>query len=702
MLAVLSCLAIEHNPWLVLLAASVCIIGCSIALRIYDRALQSRRVQRAGWLFMSAVGAGFTIWSTHFIAMLGFSTPAPVSFDPGLTAFSLIIAVVGSLIGLGVGAGRRIPGQAALGGALLGLGISAMHYIGMVAYRVSGIIHWDSAYIVGSLVLAVIPSAAAIHVASLPRARWIAPTSIALLVAGIVGLHFTAMTAIGITPLDASLAVNQTEAFEAMALAVAAVGMTILAVGFVSYLIDGQNRYDARERMRHLSAHDGMTGLPNRLSLTRHIGQAVQRANETGGSFAAIAIDIYHFKEINDNHGHATGDEILRELGRRLARIELPDVFFARVGGDEFIAIAHLPPGHAPEGIVNPLKALFGVPIRFGDLYIPVEASFGVASFPRDAGDGEALLRNAEGAMVRAKAAGAQQVCYYDPGIDEELRQRRALAADLRQAIARNEFQLHYQVQACVETGRIRGFEALLRWRHPVRGFVPPMVFIPLAEAEGMISEIGRWVMRQACREACNWPSSQTVAVNLSPIEIVSPELPGVVAAILAETGLAPGRLEVELTESAIIRDTRRCLEVIQLLKSLGVQVALDDFGTGYSSLSLLRTFPFDRIKLDRSFVVEVESSREAMGIVKAVLALGDVLGVAVLAEGIETETQFTALGRAALKEAQGYLLGRPVPPEKLPEGDGLPMVLEIHQRGRQALPAEAASKRTQAATTGA
>lgn len=556
MLAVLSCLAIDHNPWLVLLAASVCVTGCLIALRIFDRALQSRGVQRVGWLFMSAVGAGFTIWSTHFIAMLGFSTPAPVSFDPGLTAFSLIVAVAGSFLGLSIGAGRRLPGQAALGGAFLGLSIAAMHYIGMVAYRVSGIIHWDSAYIIGSIVLAVIPSAAALHVATLPRVRWSATASIALLVAGIVGLHFTAMTAVGITPLDSSLAVNQSEAFEAMALAVAAVGMTILAVGFVSYLIDGQNRYDARERMRHLSAHDGMTGLPNRLSLTRHLGLAVQRANERNASFAAIAIDLYRFKEVNDTHGHATGDEILRELGRRLAKIDLPDVFFARVGGDEFIAIANQAAGHTPDEIINPLKALFGVPIRFGESQVTIEASFGVAIFPRDGGDGEALLRNAEGAMVRAKAAGAQQVCYYDPGIDEESRQRRALAADLRQAIARNEFQLHYQVQACVETGRIRGFEALLRWRHPVRGFVPPIVFIPLAEEEGMISEIGRWVMREACREARNWPSNQTVAVNLSPIEIVSPELPDVVARILAETGLAPGRLEVELTESAIIRDT--------------------------------------------------------------------------------------------------------------------------------------------------
>ena len=716
MLTVLACIAFAHNPWLVLLAVGVCIAGCTMGLRIYARALHAQGTQRLGWLFLAAAGAGFSIWCTHFVAMLAFEAPTIVSFEPGLTALSLIVAVLGSVIGVVVSAGpalasgpsglsnssdpsgssnssgssdpsgRGLPGRAALGGALLGLAVAAMHYLGMLAYRVTGMIHWDQVYIVASIVLAVVPSAAALQLLARGRGRHRLAQAVALLVTAIIGLHFTAMTAVQITPLVENSELNQGEAFLAMALAVAAVGLTILAVGFVSFLVEGQTRRDARERLRYLSAHDGMTGLPNRVSLNLHLEASVESARRDGGRFAAIAIDLYRFKEINDNHGHATGDEILRALGRRLAEAGLPGVFFARIGGDEFAAIARLPDGGTLEDAILPLKAPFGEPVCVGALEVQVDASFGVAVFPRDGGNGETVLRNAESAMVRAKSAGAQHVCFYDSGIDEEQRQRRALAADLRHAIARHEFALHYQVQASVDTGRIRGFEALLRWCHPVRGMIPPATFIPLAEEEGMIGEIGRWVLREACREACKWPDDQTVAVNLSPIEIVSPDLPGVVAAILAETGLPARRLEVELTESAIIRDTRRCLEVIEALKALGVGVALDDFGTGYSSLSLLRTFPFDRIKLDRSFVYEVETSREALGIVKAVLALGDVLGASVLAEGIETESQLTALGQAGIREAQGYLLGRPVPAEKRPEGEGLQIVVEIQRRGQPAM----------------
>lgn len=692
MIAVLSCLAFDHNPWLVLLAAAVCVIGSTIGLRIYARALHAQGSQRLGWLFMAAVGTAFSIWCTHFIAMLGYKSPAPVSFDPGLTAASLVVAVLGSLAAMLVSVGRAMPGQAALGGAVLGLSVATMHYLGMMAYRVTGIIHWDQSYIVASVALAAAPSAASLYVLSRPRSRYRIPAAIALLVVSIVGLHFTAMTAMSITPLLENSDLNQREAFVAMALAVAGVGLTILAVGLVSFLIDGQTRFDAHERLRYLATHDGLTGLSNRASLNQHLRDAVASARPNGSALAAIAIDLYRFKEINDSHGHVVGDDILRELGRRLSNVDLPEVFFARIGGDEFAAIAQLPDGRCPEDVVLPLKALFSDPVRLDEREVRVDASFAVAVFPRDGDDGESLLRNAEGAMVRAKAAGAQQVCFYDHGIDEEMRQRRALAADLRQAIARNEFELHYQVQASVDTGRIRGFEALLRWRHPVRGMVPPIAFIPLAEEEGLIGEIGQWVLREACREARNWPANQTVAVNLSPIEIVSPDLPAAVAAVLAETGLPAQRLELELTESAIIRDTRRCLEVIQALKALGVAIALDDFGTGYSSLSLLRAFPFDRIKLDRSFVFEVESSREALGIVKAVLALGDVLGVAVLAEGIETESQLTALGRAGIREAQGYLLGRPVPAEKRPEGDGLEVVAEIQRRNLPATRQELAA----------
>lgn len=683
MLAVLTCITAEHHPGLVLLAAAVCIAGSAIALRLYGGALKTDGGQRAGWLVLAATAAGFSIWCTHFIAMLGYQTQASISFEPLLTATSLIVAVVGAWAGLALACVRQYRFQPMIGGAVLGLGVSSMHYLGMLAYRVHGVVHWHSGYIVASILLAVVLGGAAIQVASRDRKSFRSPLALGLMVASIVGLHFTGMTAVQITPLTESIDANQAEAFQAMALAVAAVGMTIIGVGFVSYLIEGRTRTEAYRRLRHIATHDTLTGLPNRARLIEHLEETIVANRLKGEAFAVIVVDLQRFKEVNDSHGHATGDEVLRVLGGRLIEAPLTDVFCARTGGDEFTVIAGLGDGRLADQVIEPLNDLCTAPILVGDLELRVGARFGVATFPRDGESREILQRNAEGAMVRARTLVGQQVCYYDASIHDELRRRRALAADLRLAIERHELELHYQVQACVLTGTISGFEALLRWRHPVRGFVPPIEFISLAEEEGLIVDLGQWVLREACREACNWPPEHKVAVNLSPIEIVRPDLPGVVATILAETGLPAHRLEIELTESAIIHDSRRCLEVIRAIKALGVGVALDDFGTGYSSLSVLRAFPFDRIKLDRSFITEIDSSLEALGIVKAVLALGDCLGVAVLAEGIETETQLEALGREGLKEAQGYLLGRPVPAAGRPAGDRLQVVARVNERTR-------------------
>jgi EAL domain-containing protein (putative c-di-GMP-specific phosphodiesterase class I) len=273
-------------------------------------------------------------------------------------------------------------------------------------------------------------------------------------------------------------------------------------------------------------------------------------------------------------------------------------------------------------------------------------------------------VSNADLAMYRAKADVQLAVCYYERAMDETARERRSLAMDLRQAAEHGELTLHYQVQASVPTGKVTGYEALLRWNHPQRGMVAPSDFIPIAEENGSILAIGEWVLRTACREAVEWQDGHKVAVNLSPVQLANADLPKLVHQILLETGLPPRRLELELTESAIIADKTRTLHTLRQIKALGVAIAIDDFGTGYSSLDTLRSFPFDKIKLDRSFIGDIEQSPQAKAIIRAVLALGRSLEIPVLAEGVETQIQLSILKAEGCDEAQGYLLGRPQPVE--------------------------------------
>ncbi|WP_049116503.1 putative bifunctional diguanylate cyclase/phosphodiesterase, partial [Burkholderia cepacia] len=289
-------------------------------------------------------------------------------------------------------------------------------------------------------------------------------------------------------------------------------------------------------------------------------------------------------------------------------------------------------------------------------------ASFGVAIYPDDAATKAILINNADLAMYRAKASVAQSICFYEPAMDLIVRARRSLAADLRRAVADNQLSVHYQVQTSLTTGEIRGYEALLRWQHATLGTIPPTEFIPLAEENGVILEIGAWVLREACARAATWEPPYTVSVNVSAVQFMHADLTALVADVLEETGLPASRLQLELTESTIFAGRERALDTLRQIKALGVSIALDDFGTGYSSLDTLRSFPFDRIKLDQSFVADAEAKPQDRAIIRAVLALGKSLGIPILAEGIETRDQLVLLADEGCDEAQGFLLGRPAP----------------------------------------
>jgi predicted signal transduction protein with EAL and GGDEF domain len=342
------------------------------------------------------------------------------------------------------------------------------------------------------------------------------------------------------------------------------------------------------------------------------------------------------------------------ELGR--------DEFVARLGGDEFVAMTRFEDPARLLSIAARLDAVLKAPFAIRSFEARLGASIGVAVFPDDAETAEALIGNADLAMYRAKSQGAQAPCFYDAELDEAIRDRRELANDLRQAIDENRLDVHYQVQASVKTRAVTGYEALVRWNHPERGAIPPSFFIPIAEENGLILQLGEWVMRRACSDAMKWDHEAKVAVNVSAVQLAHADLPRLFHQIMIETGLPPRRLEVELTETAIMVDRTRALHVLRQIKALGVCIALDDFGTGYSSLETLRAFPFDKIKLDQVFAAELESSPQATAIIRAVLALGKSLSIPVLAEGIETDQQLAVLVEEGCDEAQGFLLGRPGP----------------------------------------
>ena len=440
--------------------------------------------------------------------------------------------------------------------------------------------------------------------------------------------------------------------------------------GWVVTFEDITERLKSEEKIAFLAQHDALTGLANRLQFGERLAEDMMIAERVGMQVAVIGIDLDKFKEINDQHGHTVGDAVLVALARKLEDLRTESEFIARFGGDEFAAIKRFNEISELHDFVSRLeKALVGI-LFIDGFDIKTGASIGVAIYPGDADSAETLVANADLAMYRAKNSLLEKVCFYEAEMDETARSRRALANDLWAAIDRNELHLHYQVQKSVLTGKTTGYEVLLRWRHRERGNVPPLDFIGLAEECGAILPIGEWVLREACREAASWKNKHKIAVNLSPVQLGHADMATVVARILLETGLNPRRLEIEITESSIITDKAKALHTLRQIKALGVSIAIDDFGTGYSSLDTLRSFPFDKIKLNKSFMSEVETSPQAKAIIRAILALGQSLEVPVLAEGVETRAQLDILLEERCDEAQGYLFGRPAAVTQMDTGN--------------------------------
>jgi diguanylate cyclase len=775
------CLTQQHDHVLVALAALICLFAAFTALLLQQRALAAAGGRaRAIWLLTAAGAAGGGIWATHFVAMLAYRPGLPVGYGPGLTALSILVAILLAGLGFGLALARRLPLPVRqwLGGGIVGIGIGAMHYTGMAALRVPALVGYDLFLVALSLAFGVGFGGLALRASLRQDGLVRRGLGAGLLTLGICAMHFTAMGALELTPSPLVPPPDATAiAPGLLAIAVAGVTLLLLGASLAGTIVDqrfadrnalearrlhelanatfegigihaggrlldanlalarltgypleqmiGQDalrwivpedrdfvrrriaegsegayetqfvrpdgsrvaveilgraidykgraarvaavrditeRKAAEARIRFLANHDALTGLPNRVLFRDRLEQALARARRDGDQVAVMCLDLDRFKEVNDLRGHAAGDALLKQAAARLGAAIRETDTVARLGGDEFAIIqSGLPQPQHAAAFAERLIAAVAEPFEHEGEAMIVGMSVGIALYPADGSEVGTLLKNADTALYRAKADGRGTYRMFEPEMDARLQARRLLERDLREALAQQQLEVHYQPQAELTTRKITGFEALVRWRHPRRGMVSPDEFIPLAEETGLIVPLGEWVLRTACAAAATWPDYLRIGVNLSPVQFGRCDLPQLVEDVLRVNRLPPGRLELEITEGVLIKDIEQALAILRQLKALGVRIAMDDFGTGYSSLSYLQRFPFDKIKIDRSFIGAMGDTAESAAIIRAVTGLGEGLKIPVIAEGVETVAQMDLLRREHCNEIQGYLIGQPI-----------------------------------------
>ena len=768
---VFSTLFDHHDLRLVALAALICALSAFAGISLLNHARRTEGPMRLVWLGIAAVAVGFGIWATHFVAMLSFSAGMPTGYDLPLTLSSLAIAIV--IVGGGlwfVAAGGR-RSDAIVGGATVGIGIAAMHYVGMAALLLGGGIVWDPVLVASSLLFGMSFGAAALFVGTGRATLRSRLGGAMLLTVAICSMHFTAMGAAGLQncfPIVTSA--DQTPQWLSFVVALVSVLILLLALGGI-YLdlrerargerevgrmrgladaavegllvckgqtivtanqsftwligaaaediagrqlghflnptictalterpntaietelrtIDGSTlpveailrevdfggslhqaiairdlsaRKQAELHIRFLAHPDALTGLPNRGSYNRQLADEIAHARRHGQRFAVLCLDLDRFKEVNDLFGHPAGDTLLQRVGEVLLRTVEGHGTAARLGGDEFALLLNDVGTPARAGrIAEAILDAFRRDNEHANAGAMISASIGIALFPDNADDIEHLMSFADTALYRAKQDGRGIYRFYQTEMGAQVRDRRLLEHDLRHAVSRNQLRLVYQPQVDIQSGDVSGFEALVRWTHHERGEIPPSLFVPIAEESGLILQIGEWVLRTAAVEAARWKATLSIAVNVSAVQIHSPSFAHTIHKVLVETGLSPSRLEIEITETALIRDMLRAIATLRQVRALGVRIAMDDFGTGYSSLANLRAFPFSKIKVDQSFIRAVDSNDQSATIVRAVLGLGSGLNIPMVAEGVERAEELAFLKGEVCQTAQGYLLGRP------------------------------------------
>lgn len=656
---------------ILMLAGAIAILGLPLTVQYYLRARQDPSHRRIWWVVMSGVASGIVLWATNLLFILGLARAAGAAtagFEPAISAASLfggtciLIFLTRAGAKAQTGVGRRMIG------GLLGGMIACMAMATQSALLVAGDVVLDWRLGAGAVAWSTIGT----FVIS-GRTEPNSSLRLRLLVlAGAfinIGAFFFLIGGAIRFQLDESVAVPaHALSGDAVVMVVTSlIGITALG-GHAFVSIDRIARRDVADAYRHLALHDPLTGLPNRAYLREELERLLRAPARDAGKpgFALVGVDLDRFKPVNDVHGHGAGDALLEAIAENVRRILEPGELFARTGGDEFVALSPSGDREEASAFAERLRAAISQPLFWEDAQLSVGASLGVV-LHRDAdADIGALLNWMDLALYRAKAAGGDTIRFYEARMDESRRARFALAMELRRALDQGEFELNYQAQTELISGRPVAYEALIRWNHPERGRIPPDEFIPVAEETGLIRQIGAWVLHTACRDAAAWPEDMRVAVNVSPIQIGQPDFVEVVEDALLNAALQARRLELEMTEAALLSDQELLRSTMGRLKTLGVRLALDDYGTGYASLATLRGFPFDRVKIDRSFILDLERDPQAADIVRSTLLLGRALQLPVVAEGIESEGHRAFLISEGCLEGQGYLFSRPVPATEL------------------------------------
>jgi diguanylate cyclase (GGDEF)-like protein len=665
MITILSCLPQDHDPLYVLSALAVCALGACLTSYFLRKVVSTRDPVRKAILgLLAGMTAGSTIWTTHFVSMLGLRLAFPHTYDVSGTLLSLFLAISLSSVGFLVVASSEGLRARAFGGMVIGVGMGAMHFTGLSALTFNGIATYNLFLVFLSCALGVVLSVGAISWSYLYPSRLTRLVPPILFVLAVASLHYVGTASLTLEPGPGMLEIVDTDHNDIF-LGVLFMAAMIMTFGAATALLDSRYATARLRDLEHRAYHDPLTGLPNRSKLDEALAQRLSGLGK--GKLAVVSFDLNRFKDINDVHGHEAGDGILTTIAGRIMAALGPDEFVCRVGGDEFIAYkAGISTRECAEAFAFRLREAVIADIDHSGKTLSVGSSLGVCLAPDDGMLARDLLVKADLAMYRAKRDRLETAMFYDFELDEENRNRSALAIDIRKALEKREFDLAYQPQNDIATGVVIGYEVLIRWSHPERGPIPPSVFIPIAERDGMINEIGEWVLRTACFEASSWETPRKIAVNVAARQLANDNLPQIVRAALEDSGLDSSLLEIEITESGIVADANQALKIVNELKAIGVSIAMDDFGTGYSSLSTLQSFPFDKIKIDKMFVKNLTGSLQSQAIVKSTISLGNALQIAVLAEGVETVADLEFLKKVGCFQAQGFLFGKPVSSEML------------------------------------
>ncbi len=674
--------ASQFEPTLVGMALLLCLIGSYTVMILLRRAYELHGERRLSWFLALCICFGADLWATHFIAMLAFNPGMPIYYDAGRTALSILVAVLGALPAFALLLWYpSLPFAWAVAGPMLGGTIGAMHFIGMSAMELRGVVTYSRDFVVASLICGMVGASLALRVMQRHGGQGIRRGSL-FLASGIFGLHFIAMAGLTTSPSnDWHLAPFSTVSSNGdLASVIATVSLLLLVTLLVSATMDAKlvERQLEAKHLRHLSRHDDLTGLLNRRGLRERL------SSMTGGRLVIISIGLERLKTVNDLFGREVVEELIRQAAERLSIEVMKTDILASPGTEEFVVLRrHAVAEEDALALSYRLIARLSEPFEIGGVTLQIGACAGLACSEGTGEVAEALLSAADIALREARLAGAGQAREFNMAMSARLLRRHQLEQEFRGALRNREFLLFFQPLFDCRSLKLCGFEALARWQHPERGMIGPDEFIPIAEAAGMIVTLGEYVLAEACRAASAWPEDLRVAVNLSPLQLKDPVLPQKIIAALAQSGLAPHRLELELTEGAMLEQTPEIQLSLAALKDKGVNLAIDDFGAGYSSLSYLHRFSFGRLKIDKSFTHEITTSADVRIVIGAIIGLGAALGMTVLAEGVETEAQLDVLRTAGCGQVQGFLFGRP-----MPEKEVLSLLDRVAKSGGSAIPA--------------